>query len=85
MNNEYYQEKSGESRVSNTLPIPNVFMPDNGCQFDAERMEELGYPLFIDTKHPQREHLTRWWFRSERSREQIIQGIISRGYVVLTK
>ena len=42
---DYYEKKSGETSVKNPLDLPSVFMPDNGCQFKPDRMEELGYRL----------------------------------------
>jgi hypothetical protein len=69
---------------SESLPLPSVFMPDNGCQFKPERMEEMGYTLYIDTRHKDRDYPTRWWFRGEHNRDRVIQGIKAQGFEVVT-
>ena len=81
---DYYEEKSGESRVKGGLDLPSVFMPDNGCIFKQDRMEEMGYTQYLDTQHPEREYVTRWWFRDEHNKERVQKAIKAQGFEVVT-
>ncbi len=81
---DYYEQKSGESRVKGGLDLPSVFMPDNGCIFKQDRMEEMGYTQYLDTQHPEREYVTRWWFRDEHNRERVQKAIKAQGFEVVT-
>ncbi len=81
---DYYEQKSGESRVKGGLDLPSVFMPDNGCIFKPDRMEEMGYTQYLDTQHPEREYVTRWWFRDEHNRERVQKAIKAQGFEVVT-
>lgn len=81
---DYYEQKSGESRVKGGLDLPSVFMPDNGCIFKPDRMEEMGYTQYLDTQHPERDYVTRWWFRDEHNRERVQKAIKAQGFEVVT-
>lgn len=81
---DHYEQKSGESRVKGGLDLPSVFMPDNGCIFKPDRMEEMGYTQYLDTQHPEREYVTRWWFRDEHNRERVQKAIKAQGFEVVT-
>ena len=81
---DYYEQKGGESRVKGGLDLPSVFMPDNGCIFKPDRMEEMGYTQYLDTQHPDRDYVTRWWFRDEHNRERVQKAIKAQGFEVVT-
>ena len=81
---DHYEKKSGETVVKDALDLPSVFMPDNGCIFKPDRMEEMGYTQYLDTQHPDRDYTTRWWFRGEHNRDRVIQGIKAQGFEVVT-
>ena len=81
---DYYEQKSGESRVKGGIDLPSVFMPDNGCQFKPDRMEDMGYTQYLDTQHPDRDYVTRWWFRDEHNRERVQKAIKAQGFEVVT-
>lgn len=81
---DYYEKKSGETVVKDTLDLPSICMPDNGCIFKTERMKEMGYTQYLDTQHPDRDYVTRWWFRDEHNRDRVIKGIKAQGFEVVT-
>lgn len=81
---DHYEQKSGESRVKGGLDLPSVFMPDNGCIFDYDRMEEMGYTQYLDTQHPDRDYVTRLWFRDEHNRDRVTKAIKAQGFEVVT-
>ncbi len=81
---DHYEKKSGETVVKDALDLPSVFMPDNGLQFKPDRMAEMGYTLYLDTQHKDRDYPTRWWFRGEHNRERVIKGIEAQGFEVIT-
>lgn len=80
----YYDKKRQERTITPIMTIGEaIFMPDNGMQFDPERMEELGYTCHIDTQHPERDTPTRWWFNTTKNRDKIQPGIEARGFEVI--
>jgi len=79
----YYDKKRQERTRTPILALGGVFMPDNGMQFDPERMEELGYTCHIDTQHPESDTPTRWYFNTEKNRDKIKPGIEARGFEVI--
>lgn len=81
---DHYEKKSGETVVKDALDLPSVFMPDNGANTPKERFYEMGYTLYIDTQHKDRDYPTRWWFRGEHIRDRVIQGIKAQGFEVVT-
>ena len=81
---DHYEKKSGETVVKDALDLPSVFMPDNGCIFKTERMEEMGYTHYVDTQRPDRDYVTRWWFRDHHNRDRVLKAIKAQGFEVVT-
>ena len=55
-------------------------LPDAGKQFMQKRMREMGFSLYQDFKHRDRDEETRWWFKDTRTWQARTPGIEKLGY-----
>lgn len=65
------------------IEFPHPVMPDNGCNYKRHKMREDGYELFQDFQHPDRDYVTRWWFRNLKVWHKYVPGIEEQGFTAI--
>jgi hypothetical protein len=56
---------------------------DNGCHYKRDKMREDGFELFQDFQHPDRDYVTRWWFRNLKVWHKFVPGIEAKGFTAI--
>jgi hypothetical protein len=76
----------GWKRGAQDMGQGNLYaLPDEKCQFERDHMRGLGWQLFQDFQHRDKQHTTRWWFKSTWAWKKRIERIENMGYEAIDK
>ena len=72
-------------KTNEGLEFGHPLTPDNGCNYNHDKMREDGYQFFQDFQHPDRDYPTRWWFRNMKVWNRYLPGVEAKGFVATSK